>query len=806
MFRRFVLLALGVLAAACLGGAQLQAQQNVPQNAQQTEPRIAFVVGNAGYAPGALPAALNDAGLVAEALRSIGFEIIEGADLNQTDLIRTYREFLAKVEASGPDTLAFVYFSGHGLSFEGENYLLGVDARLARESDIPIEGMRLSDLMRSLADSPARAKVVMIDAMRPLPFRPQGKGLARGLEAIDPPQGMLIAYATAPGTVAPDQPGDYGPYATAIAEMLRAPGTDLETVFTHIRSRTHLTTEGKQTPWHVSALGEQIELLPPEAATASVPPPPPIRQARPMREIGPDEAYALAIEMDTLEGYTGFVQAYPGHPYTRRVWAMIRARREALAWMRALESNTPQSYWTYLRRYPNGMYAFDAERRLRRLGAAGAPPPGFAMMEFDDVPMALSGEPVEYEEVYRVGPPPPRGLYGAPRPAYLANLPPPQRRGGSGGGVGSRILPALAIAIPLAAALAPAPRRALDAPGAGGGGNRQGGAGWRGNRNVPAAAPVSVAPNQAVAPVPAPAPTTVTPNTAIAPSTVTPSPTPPSATAPTAPGGNRPPGWGPGGTRPPGVAGRPPGGGAPAGATAPGTAAPGTAAPGTAAPSAAVTPNAVAPNSAAPSSATPSTAAPSSVPPASGQPAPGFRRPPGGGPPPGIANRTPPAAPPATPPPTAAPNSAAPAVAPGTPPPPAAGRPPGRPVGPPPGIANRTPPSAAPPQSGTPPARPPGPPPQVNRPPPPPPQASRPPPPPPAAVARPTPPVAAPPRPAPPVAAPPRPAPPPPAAAAAARPPAPPPPRPAAAAPPPKPPACPPGKTLKVVNGAPTCA
>src|SRR3954465_3177424 len=80
--------------------------------------------------------------------------------------------------------------------------------------------------------------------------------------------------------------------------------------------------------------------------------------------------------MDTLEGYTGFVQAYPGHPYSKRVWAMIRARREALAWMRALESNTPQSYWTYLRRYPNGMYAFDAERRLRRLGAGGGPPPG----------------------------------------------------------------------------------------------------------------------------------------------------------------------------------------------------------------------------------------------------------------------------------------------------------------------------------------------------------------------------------------------------------------------------------------------
>ena len=107
------------------------------------------------------------------------------------------------------------------------------------------------------------------------PFQPQGRALARGLEAIDPPQGMLVAFSSAPGTVAPDRPGDYGAYATAIAEMLRAPGIDLDTAFTHIRSRTHLTSEGQQTPWHVSALGEPIELVPPEAATASTPPPPP---------------------------------------------------------------------------------------------------------------------------------------------------------------------------------------------------------------------------------------------------------------------------------------------------------------------------------------------------------------------------------------------------------------------------------------------------------------------------------------------------------------------------------------------------
>src|SRR5262249_15013212 len=160
--------------------------------------------GNAGYGPGALPTALNDAGLVAEALRSIGFEIVEGGDLSQPDMLRTFRDYLAKVEAAGPDALAFVYVSGHAVSFEGDNFLLGAVARLEPEPDIPIQSVRLSDLLQTLAGSPARAKVVMIDAARPLPFRPQGRGLARGLALIEPPPGMVVALSSAPGTVAPD--------------------------------------------------------------------------------------------------------------------------------------------------------------------------------------------------------------------------------------------------------------------------------------------------------------------------------------------------------------------------------------------------------------------------------------------------------------------------------------------------------------------------------------------------------------------------------------------------------------------------
>ena len=283
--------------------------------AQQTEPRIAFVVGNANYGPGALPNALNDAGLVAEALRSIGFEIVEGADLSQADLIRTYREFLAKVTAGGPDTLAFVYFAGHALSFDGENVLLGVDARLARDSDIALESVRLSDLLRPLGNSPARAKVMMIDAARPLPFQPQGRALARGLEADRPAAGHAgrVLVRARHGR------------AGSAGRLRRLCHRDCRNAArAGHRSRYRVHPHPQPHPFDVRRDSRRRGTFPRSARRSSScrrKPRPPARRRR-LRSarlgrcasIGPDEAYALAIEMDTLDGYVGFVRAYPGHP------------------------------------------------------------------------------------------------------------------------------------------------------------------------------------------------------------------------------------------------------------------------------------------------------------------------------------------------------------------------------------------------------------------------------------------------------------------------------------------------------------
>ena len=72
-------------------------------------------------------------------------------DLDQDSLRYAFRDFLDKVSASGPDTVASVYLSGYGLQLEGENYFVPIDARIARDTDVPAEAVRVSDFTRPLA-------------------------------------------------------------------------------------------------------------------------------------------------------------------------------------------------------------------------------------------------------------------------------------------------------------------------------------------------------------------------------------------------------------------------------------------------------------------------------------------------------------------------------------------------------------------------------------------------------------------------------------------------------------------------------
>jgi len=405
-------------------------------NSAHAEKRIALVIGNAGYQTGALTTPANDAGLIAQTLQAAGFDVAGARDLDQDSLRRAFRDFVEKATNAGPDTVAFIYVSGYGLQLEGENYVVPVDAKINRDADVAAEALRVSDYTRPLAALKLKAAIVVLDAARANPFARSGPPLAGGLALVEPESGLLMAFNAAPGTVAPEGQGPYGPYAQALAEMIRDGGLPLAAVFERARLRVNDVTKGAQIPWHASKVEASVVFF--ERAPDAPPPAVAAEQtgairSRPIKEFSPQEAYAAALDRDTLEGYSEFLTAYPDDPMAKRVRVIVAARREALTWRRTCAVNTPPAYWSYLRRYPQGPHAADAHRRLAFLSAAFEPPPAFTAMAYDLPPpppeeIVYIRRPVLMfdDPVFAFAPPPPPPvIFLAPPPPEFVLLPPP---------------------------------------------------------------------------------------------------------------------------------------------------------------------------------------------------------------------------------------------------------------------------------------------------------------------------------------------------------------------------------------------
>ena len=400
----------------------------------EAEKRIAFVVGNAAYQAAPLATPANDAGLIAQTLQAAGFDVAGARDLDGEALRGALRDFLDKAQASGPDTVAFVYLSGYGVQLDGDNYFVPVDAKIAAAQDVAIEALRISDYTKRLAGFPLKASFIVLDAARASPFAKSGQPLAGGLALVDPEPDMLVAFNAAPGTVAPAESGSYGAYARALAEMIREGGLSPSDVFDGVRLRVNEETKGAEVPWDASRISAPFVFFE-RAADA---PPPALAQdrvnamrSRPLRDLGAQDAYAAAIERDTLQGYEEFLAAYPSDPLANRIRGLVAARREAMTWRRTRVVNTPDAYWSYLDRYPRGPHAVDARRRLASLTEPEEPPPSFSPIGYDipppppaeivyvDRPLLVFDDP-EFGFV-----PPPPIVFLAPPPPYLVFLPPP---------------------------------------------------------------------------------------------------------------------------------------------------------------------------------------------------------------------------------------------------------------------------------------------------------------------------------------------------------------------------------------------
>ena len=344
------------------------------------ENRMALVIGNSAYETvTALPNPANDARAMAELLTAAGFDVVSAPNLSQSGMRQAIANFAGTVSGKGADTVAFVFYAGHGLQVEGENYLVPVDARIQRESDVALQGLRLTDVMNALGSVPTKARIVVLDACRNNPFSEINKTTGRGLAIVDAPTGSLVSYSTAPGTEALDGEAENSPFTAAFLKAAREPGIPIEQALKRVRSLVHDTTRQQQTPWESSSLTTDFALFP-GTATAAKPQSGAGSAASAGRRVSRSveswrkefrsrqagDAYALVIEEGTAEAFEAYLGVYSVAPYAPRVRSLLERRREMIAWYNAVTINTAASFQIFLAAYANSDLAATAQRMMER--------------------------------------------------------------------------------------------------------------------------------------------------------------------------------------------------------------------------------------------------------------------------------------------------------------------------------------------------------------------------------------------------------------------------------------------------------
>ena len=215
--------------------------------------RYALVIGNSAYVTAPLPNPVNDAALMAETLSGLGFRVKLHTDLTRRDMRRAIVDFGQGLEEAPPNSVALIYYAGHGVRIDGENYLIPVDAEISDPLDVKIEGVQASTVLETL-NRYEGLNIVVLDACRNNPFEGGTRSGGGGLARMDAPTGTLVAFSTAPGRVAEDGVGSNSPYTRALARSMRIPGLKVEDVFKRVRIEVLERTEKRQVPWESSSL------------------------------------------------------------------------------------------------------------------------------------------------------------------------------------------------------------------------------------------------------------------------------------------------------------------------------------------------------------------------------------------------------------------------------------------------------------------------------------------------------------------------------------------------------------------------
>ncbi|MBV9563773.1 MAG: caspase family protein [Bradyrhizobium sp.] len=329
-----------------------------PATPRGPEQRVALVIGNSHYRNAApLPNPDNDAQSMAEFLGSAGFDVIAATDLTQSDMIKVVQQFTDRVASRGPNTVAMIYYAGHGVQLAGENYLIPVDARISAPSDLLDNSVRLVDLMATLETIPSRLRIVVLDACRNNPF-PTVNDAGRGLAIVDAPNGSIVGYSTAPGEEALDGVADHSPYTAAFLKLAREPNQPIEQLFKRVRLEVNQATGGQQTPWESSSLTSEFYFFGDTAVAAGRAPAnaPVVQLAANLPSRSMRQAYDFVVSEGSPEYYQEFIRMFPDDPLCDRIRRLLANLLEETAWHHAVQVNSPLAYKAFSDSYGKSVY------------------------------------------------------------------------------------------------------------------------------------------------------------------------------------------------------------------------------------------------------------------------------------------------------------------------------------------------------------------------------------------------------------------------------------------------------------------
>ncbi len=247
--------------------------------------RVALVAGNNAYPKRPLVNPVNDARDFAAALKSdLGFETEVVVDTSLREMDAAIRRFTTKLR---PGDTGLFYFSGHGVSVGGQNYLLPVSFNAESEAEVPYEAFPANRLRDMMASRGVRTSIIILDACRNNPYRTWRDG-SSGLTSMTG-AGAFVAFAADEGRTADDNPRERnGLFTKHMLQAIREPGLKIGDVFDKVRERVHAESGGRQIPFTYSGILGGFYFRP------AAPAPPPVAPVK----LDPDqELYAVAKEM-----------------------------------------------------------------------------------------------------------------------------------------------------------------------------------------------------------------------------------------------------------------------------------------------------------------------------------------------------------------------------------------------------------------------------------------------------------------------------------------------------------------------------